>query len=182
MKQILAIIAGIVVLTAVITAILLYKPPAERLRLTFLAECNAGHQDTITYITALQQSNSEHCQRISDQNTRAFCKAEVTHNAETCAEITLPPLAQYCRTLVSRDPDNCNNDPGCLALVTSDVSLCDKLDSANRNECKALVLKDATLLDNLCEQISYVLAKKTTGDPSWCDKVTDPELKTDCVS
>ncbi len=159
-KTMLSIIIILLIIAAVVTFVVFYKPPAERLRLKFLAECKAGQLDTKVYITALKTGSSMECDTIKDKNAAIFCKAEVTKNKELCNQLTISGMTQYCNIIVAKDKTACGNNYECIAYTTGDASYCDKVDRANMNECKAVVTLNPAILEDNCEELANTVFKK----------------------
>ncbi len=114
---------------------------------SFLNNCKQGLNDLRTTLAALQEKNDALCEKVKDSDVRIMCHAEVLHDTNVCEQLPLPQSIDYCKTLVKKEKELCEKeDTACLAYTTGEVSYCDQLDTANAHECKAIVLLDASFL------------------------------------
>ena len=177
MRYVLFVIVAL--LLGGVVFVMLQEKPEEALRKNFVDKCLTGQTDTKQYITALKTNRVELCTQITDKNSAVFCEAEIKKDAQTCNAISIPEMAKYCESVISRDKDACGTDNECLAYVAGEVSYCDKLSSANVGECKAVILRDETLLkESDCDDMSYLLLGKQ--DKSWCRKISDERIRQEC--
>ena len=111
-----------------------------------MERCVEGLQDVRIAIRALQEKNAILCATMTDADAAVFCRAEVNNEAGVCDELQVDRGAEYCKAIVNKDKEFCKEDAECLAYTTGDVSYCEKLDVANANECKAVLLQDPSFL------------------------------------
>lgn len=113
---------------------------------TAIKQCIEGLNDIRIAIRAVQEKNDALCTTMTDADAAIFCRAEVSNEAHVCDELGFEAGVTYCKALVNKEKNFCEDNPECLAYVTSDVSYCEKMDVSNAHECKAVLLKDPSFL------------------------------------
>lgn len=158
------------------------ESPENKTREVFFNRCKEGNKDIIISIAALKTGNEELCEQIKDKLSAMFCRAEVTRNQEYCNAMNEERSIKYCKSIVTKNKEGCQEDNQCIAYVTGDISYCDKIDGINRNECKAVVLKDNSFIkDADCKDTSFVYLSKAMQDKLFCNKISNKLIKAECL-
>ena len=146
-------ILGVIVLLGGLTLWWVLKPVS--MQETVMKQCIEGLNDIHIAIRAVQEKNAELCATMTDADAAVFCRAEVNNDAHLCDKLGFELEIKYCKAIVNKEKDFCGANAECLAYVTEDVSYCEKLDVANANECKSVVLQDPSFLhEEDCNAVS----------------------------
>lgn len=155
MNLIIFVIMGLILFGGIIGIVWVMQE--EQVQEEFIRLCTEGLDDVKKSISAVQSQNVELCKEIKDPDEELFCRAEVLKKEDICDALTYKQSVAFCKAIVQKDQEKCTGNKECLAYVTQDTRYCDMLDATNRNECKAIVLKDPSFLkEKDCEQASKV--------------------------
>lgn len=177
------IIAAILVISVFLFII---KPKYKEYYDESLAGCLQENSDKYYTMMIQKTGDTSYCSQIKRPKQTDLCSSE---KREMTSCDNLPETdKKICQAELQKNPSLCpEKNYFCMALASGDENYCLQIrDPGTKDNCRNLVKLDADAFlseeaKKTCEDYAYLYAAGMTQNKAVCDKITNPEIRKNCL-